>query len=62
MTVHLVSAVYLGVLQSSADALSVLEQLAHLGQEPAPQRHQLLDLLLVQAHGFLHQSMTSLHI
>ena len=39
------AAAYLGVLQGSADALAVAQQLAQLGQEHPPQRHQLLNLL-----------------
>ena len=39
---------YLGFLQGSADALSVAQQLAHLGQEEAPQCQQLLYLLTAQ--------------
>ncbi|KAA6420868.1 MAG: hypothetical protein FRX49_09257 [Trebouxia sp. A1-2] len=37
----------------SADALAVLEQLPHLGQEDAAQRHQLLNLLPAQVQGIL---------
>jgi len=40
-------------LQGSADAVAVLEQLPHLGQEDAAQRHQLLNLLPAQVQGIL---------
>lgn len=45
----------LGILQGSADALPVLQKLAHLWQEPAPQCHQLLNLLLTQMQCLLQQ-------
>jgi len=43
-------------LQGSADALAVLEQLPHLGQEDAAQRHQLLNLLPAQVQGILQNN------
>jgi len=45
-------------LQGSADAVAVLEQLPHLGQEDTAQRHQLLNLLPAQVQGILQNGTT----